>query len=173
MLARQEILLQAKRQVILQKQTKLNTEMMETKMRINSLIPYIRSNMRSSIDHEFVKRLHQLKGSLDEKLAEGLSYESNELEYQEGELLDQEQKIKEKETAVEKEFQQNKHETKVLEETLKGIIENNNDFAEKNRIELRLKQISIQQQKLIQEKNYYILKLLCYKHKKMNYLKKS
>lgn len=151
-LARQEILLQAKRQVILQKQTKLNTEMMETKMRINSLIPYIRSNMRSSIDHEFVKRLHQLKGSLDEKLAEGLSYESSELEYQEGELLDQEQKIKEKETALETEFQQNKYETKVLEEKLKRIIESNNDFAEKNRIELRLKQISIQQQKLIQEK---------------------
>ncbi|CAM80461.1 DUF2670 domain-containing protein [Orientia tsutsugamushi] len=151
-LARQEISLQAKRQVILQKQTKLNTEMMETKMRINSLIPYIRSNMRSSIDHEFVKKLHQLKGSLDEKLVEGLVYESNELECQEGELLDHEQETKEKETAVEEEFQQNKHETEVLEETLKGIIENNNDFAEKNRIELRLKQISIQQQKLIQEK---------------------
>ncbi|KJV79848.1 hypothetical protein OTSUT76_2085 [Orientia tsutsugamushi str. UT76] len=53
---------------------------------------------------------------MNEKLAEGLSYESSELEYQEGELLDQEQKTKEKETALETEFQQNKYETKVLEE---------------------------------------------------------
>lgn len=151
-LARQEISLQAKRQVILQKQKTLNTEMMGTKMRINSLSAYISSNIRSNLDQEFVKKLHQLKESLNKKLAEGLRYESSELEYQEGELLDQEQKTKEKETALETEFQQNKYETKVLEETLKRIIESNNDFAEKNRIELRLKQISIQQQKLIQEK---------------------
>lgn len=148
-LARQEILLQAKRQVILQKQTKLNTEMMETKMRINSLIPYIRSNMRSSIDHEFVKKLHQLKGSLDKKLVEGLLYESNELEYQEGELLDHEQETKVLEADIDKKIQQNEHETKVLEGTLKGI----NDSSEQKKIELRLQQISKQQEKLIQEKN--------------------
>ncbi|WP_371222815.1 DUF2670 domain-containing protein [Orientia tsutsugamushi] len=152
MLARQEISLQAKRQVILQKQKTLNTEMMETKMRINSLSAYISSNIRSNLDQEFVKKLHQLKESLNKKLEEGLRYESNELECQEGELLDHEQETNEKKTAIEKEFQQNKYETKVLEEKLKRIIESNNDFVEKNRIELRLKQISIQQQKLMQEK---------------------
>ncbi|SPR13119.1 Uncharacterised protein [Orientia tsutsugamushi str. Gilliam] len=152
MLARQEISLQAKRQVILQKQKTLNTEMMETKMRINSLSAYISSNIRSNLDQEFVKKLHQLKESLNKKLEEGLRYESNELECQEGELLDHEQETNEKKTAIEKEFQQNKYETKVLEEKLKRIIESNNDFAEKNRIEIRLKQISIQQQKLMQEK---------------------
>ncbi|KJV51844.1 hypothetical protein OTSGILL_1940 [Orientia tsutsugamushi str. Gilliam] len=115
MLARQEISLQAKRQVILQKQKTLNTEMMETKMRINSLSAYISSNIRSNLDQEFVKKLHQLKESLNKKLEEGLRYESNELECQEGELLDHEQETNEKKTAIEKEFQQNKYETKVLE----------------------------------------------------------
>lgn len=160
MLTRQEISLQAKRQVILQKQKTLNTEMMETKMRINSLSAYISSNIRSDLDQEFVNKLHELKESLNKNLEEGLRYESNELEFQELELLGQEQETQDKEKALKKEFQENTNETNLLEEALKGIIENNNDFAEKNRIELRLQQISIQQQKLIQEKNLLHTKII-------------